>query len=74
MCANADYREGFRVLAAELRRLMRNVGARWRCRTFTGISHAPNEVRTRSPLRDSHPSVFLLSHPRRCNCALAKRE
>jgi len=46
MCAKADYREGFRVLAAELRRLMHNVGARWRCRTSTGTSHAPNVVRT----------------------------
>lgn len=32
MCAKADYREGFRVLAAELRRLMRGVAARWRRR------------------------------------------
>jgi hypothetical protein len=30
MCAKADYREGFRVLAIELRRSMRALMARWR--------------------------------------------
>jgi hypothetical protein len=32
MCAKADYREGFRALAEEWRRLMRGVAARWRRR------------------------------------------
>ena len=30
MCAKADYREGFKALAAELRRLVRVAAVRWR--------------------------------------------
>jgi hypothetical protein len=51
MCAKADYREGFRVLAQELRRLMRGVAARWRRRPTQApvfpitIGHAPLRVK-----------------------------
>jgi len=40
MCARADYREGFRVLAAELRRLVRDIRLRWRGRRPGGVRHA----------------------------------
>lgn len=32
MCAKADHREGFRVLAEEWRRMIRRIEARWRRR------------------------------------------
>jgi hypothetical protein len=41
MCAKADYREGFRVLAAEWRRLLRGVAARWRRRPLLSGTQRP---------------------------------
>jgi len=41
MCANADYREGFRVLIEEWRRLMRRVAARWRSRNVPADTRLP---------------------------------
>jgi len=45
MCARADYREGFRVLAAELRRMVRDIRARWRGRSPGGAAGPANAGR-----------------------------
>ena len=56
MCAKADYREGFRVVAAELRRLMRDITARWQRRSRNTARDpvmplSPLSVRTRNAFR-----------------------
>lgn len=45
MCAKADYREGFRVLAIELRRSIRALMARWRRQSAAALpAMKPNEA------------------------------
>ncbi len=45
MCAKADYREGFRVMAVELRRLLRDFVKRWQVRAAKEIDRLPTPAR-----------------------------